>query len=130
MKTGEKSNHGGARPGAGRKPKLQYEARELFYAAVDARWETILAKLDALIARGDFNTIRWVLEQRVGKAAQSVDITTQGEKISQEPEEAPGESIVAVAREILRMEMLQGMTSEEAIRRVREWARSQRLDGG
>ena len=79
MKTEQKSKHGGAREGAGRKPRLQYEARELFCSAVDVRWDTILSKLDKLIASADFHTLRWVLEQRIGRAPQSVEmeITTQ-----------------------------------------------------
>jgi len=87
MKTEQKSKHGGARAGAGRKPKLQYEARELFYSAVDARWDTILSKLDKLIARGDFHALRWVLEQRIGRAPQSVemDITANSEPVEMSP---------------------------------------------
>jgi hypothetical protein len=87
MKMEQKSKHGGAREGAGRKPKLQYEARELFYSAVDARWDTILAKLDKLITRGDFHALRWVLEQRIGRAPQSVemDITTKEQNTEPSP---------------------------------------------
>ena len=42
LKTIPISKHGGSRKNSGRKPKLKYEARELFNLAVDQRWPLIL----------------------------------------------------------------------------------------
>ena len=80
MKTQGISKRGGARLGAGRKPKLQYEARELFNAAIDERWPLIVQKLDEWIAKGDKDILRLVIEQRIGRASQNVEVhkTQQG----------------------------------------------------
>jgi hypothetical protein len=77
MKTKVISKRGGARPGAGRKPKLQYEARELFNAAIDERWPLIVQKLDEWIVKGDKDILRLVIEQRIGRASQSLAISKQ-----------------------------------------------------
>lgn len=125
MKTEQESKHGGARPGAGRKPKLQFEARELFYTAIDDRWEAIIAKLDKLIDRGDSGTIRWLLEQRVGKASQSLDVTTQGHKIaSQDESESISEDTIAVFEELAWLSLVEGVSTKEALERFREWHKS------
>jgi hypothetical protein len=87
MKTAVKSKHGGARAGSGRKPRLQYEARELFCMAVDDRWELILAKLDEFIEKGDKEVLKMLIEQRIGRPGQSVDMTA---KILNEEVSAPG----------------------------------------
>ena len=125
MKTDGESKHGGARVGAGRKPKLQYEARELFQSAVDERWGLIMGKLDKLITDGDFNTIRWILEQRIGKAPQSLEVTTQGDKITppDEPQSLTGYLIESVS-EVLRIVQTEGVDPEEAMKRFREWHRT------
>jgi len=67
MKTIGKSTWGGKRDGSGRKPKLRHEARELFYLAIDERWERILAKIDNYILRGDKDMVKFLIEQRIGK---------------------------------------------------------------
>lgn len=74
LKTGTISKRGGARLGAGRKPKLQFEARELFNMAVDERWPRIEKKMDEWIDNGDKDMIKFLVEQRIGKPSQSVDI--------------------------------------------------------
>ncbi len=78
LKTKEKSSWGGARSGAGRKPRLQYEARELFYSAIDEEWENIIKVLQYHIRRGNKDVMKWAIEQRIGKAPQSVDISAKG----------------------------------------------------
>ncbi len=67
MKTSEKSTWGGERDGSGRKPKLKFEARELFYMAIDERWDRILAKIDKYIERGDKDILKMLIEQRIGR---------------------------------------------------------------
>lgn len=77
LKTEDISKHGGARPGAGRKPKLQFEARELFNNAIDDRWGRIMQKIDAHIEKGDKDILRLCVEQRIGKAGQSVSFKNE-----------------------------------------------------
>ena len=77
LKTKEKSSWGGVRPGSGRKPKLQYEARELFYSAIDEEWENIIKVLRYHVRRGNKDVMKWLIEQRIGKAPQSVDISSK-----------------------------------------------------
>jgi DNA polymerase elongation subunit (family B) len=82
LKTEEKSNWGGLREGSGRKPKLQYEVREIFNKAIDDEWENIIKVLQYQIRRGDKDTMKWCIEQRIGKAPQSMDIKAQGAFLS------------------------------------------------
>lgn len=74
LKTTAISRRGGARVGAGRKPKLQHEARELFNAAIDARWPLIMQKLDGLIEEGDKDVLKFIVEQRIGKATHNIAV--------------------------------------------------------
>ncbi len=76
--TNQISKRGGARVGAGRKPKMQYEARELFNMAVDARWPLIMQKIDELIQKGDKDILKMIVEQRIGKPTQSVAVKNDG----------------------------------------------------
>jgi hypothetical protein len=78
LKTKEKSSWGGLREGSGRKPKLQYEVRELFNTVIDDEWENIIKVLKSQIRNGDKETMKWCLEQRIGKAPQSMDINAKG----------------------------------------------------
>ena len=118
MKMEHKSSHGGAREGAGRKPKLQYEARGLFYSTIDDRWDMIVSKLDELIAKGDSSTLRWLLEQRIGRAPQSIDITTQGDKIT--PDNQISEDAISIAEDLLKLKLVEGIDIKEAMQRFRE----------
>jgi hypothetical protein len=68
LKTEDKSTWGGSRNGSGRKPRLQYEAREAFYNAVDDEWENINKLLKYHIHRGDKEMLKWIIEQRIGRA--------------------------------------------------------------
>ena len=76
------SRRGGARPGAGRKPKLKYEARELFNAAVDEHWDAIVTKLDESARAGDKDAIKMVIEHRIGRAPQSIEVNNQQTRVN------------------------------------------------
>lgn len=65
--TTTKIKHGGFRSGSGRKPKLQYEARELLNMAIDQRMPKILEKIDELVEKGDTTMIKLLIEQRFGR---------------------------------------------------------------
>jgi hypothetical protein len=75
-KTDRISSWGGVRVGAGRKPKLQYEARELFNSAVDLEWPYIMEMLLNYARKGDKDVLKWIVEQRIGKAPQSMDVNS------------------------------------------------------
>lgn len=74
LNTDRLSKRGGARIGAGRKPKMQHEARELFNMAIDDRWPILIAKMDQFIEDGDKDMIKWMVEQRIGRPVQSVAV--------------------------------------------------------
>ncbi|OHB14679.1 MAG: hypothetical protein A2431_00520 [Candidatus Zambryskibacteria bacterium RIFOXYC1_FULL_39_10] len=82
LKTTAISKRGGARIGAGRKPKLKFEARELFNVAVDEKWPLIVSKMDEWIENGDKDMIKFIIEQRIGKPAQAVDIRKEETKVN------------------------------------------------
>lgn len=79
MKTSDKSTWGGKRDGSGRKPKLKAEARELFYMAIDERWDKILSQIDRYIQRGDKDILKMLIEQRVGRPAPFIEAGDNGE---------------------------------------------------
>ena len=66
--------NGGKREGSGRKPKMQYEARELFNMYIDARMAKILENVAKWIDEGDKDMHKYILDQRLGKAVQGIDI--------------------------------------------------------
>lgn len=82
LKTDEISSHGGARNGAGRKPKLQYQARELFNMVVDKHWHSILDQLVKDALEGDKEAIKMVVEQRIGRPSQSLEVKKQEVKVN------------------------------------------------
>jgi hypothetical protein len=65
--TTAKIKHGGFRAGSGRKPKLQYEARELLNMAIDERLPKMFEKIDDLIEKGDPTILKMLIEQRFGR---------------------------------------------------------------
>ena len=79
MKTSNKSSWGGTRPGSGRKPKLKYETRELFYQKIDEQWDQLVNSLITKAIEGDKEILKWILDQRIGKAAQSMQMSTDPE---------------------------------------------------
>ena len=72
---------GGFREGSGRKPRQQAKQRDLFNLAVDSKWKELLEKLGEYIRAGDKEMIKYILDQRIGKAAQSIDHTSGGEAL-------------------------------------------------
>ena len=74
LKTKGISKRGGARVGAGRKPKLQFEARELFNVSVDKNWDLLMEKVWEAVKNGDKDMVKFVIEQKIGKPAQSLRI--------------------------------------------------------
>lgn len=73
--------NGGARPGAGRKPKADeitiIEKMDAI-AAPDEVWAALLGK----VREGDTQAIKTWLAYRYGQPKQQIDATTQGEKIN------------------------------------------------
>ena len=70
-----RASNGGARQGAGRKPKAD-EAKlvERLDAIIDS--DTALAKLGELVAKGDMRAIQLYLSYRYGKPKESMDINS------------------------------------------------------
>jgi len=76
----EKSNKGGKRPNSGRKKTLgsalaDYEARKKFKEAFDRNildedWDSFVLK-----AKGDMKLLTYLIDQRIGKASQSMELT-------------------------------------------------------
>lgn len=81
LKTDKKSKHGGLRENAGRKPKLNFQAREIFYAKIDERWDKLIAVLDKFIEKEDKDMVKFMIEQRIGKAPQRMEITGEGGEV-------------------------------------------------
>lgn len=74
--------NGGARPGAGRKPK----ATEVELIERLSPMEAVaLKKLEDGVKSGDYNFIKLYMEYRYGKPKQQTDVTSGGEKISSLP---------------------------------------------
>lgn len=75
----KKSNWGGSRAGAGRKPRTEYESREIFKSAFDNVFDP--EKMELLMQEAwdsrNWNMIKFFIEQRIGKA---VDV-----KVAQQP---------------------------------------------
>jgi hypothetical protein len=73
--------NGGARPGAGRKPKIEeIKIIEQMDAICipNKIWEALLMKC----AQGDTNAIKLWLSYRFGLPKQQIDVTSNGEKIA------------------------------------------------
>jgi hypothetical protein len=73
--------NGGARPGAGRKPKIQEIKiiEQMDAIAVPQRiWEALLRKCE----EGDTQALKLWLAYRLGLPKQQIDITSNGEKIA------------------------------------------------
>ncbi len=68
-----KKINGGARPGSGRKPKANFEARELFKMAFDEAFTLEDWKKLIQDAKTDSADRRYIIDQRIGKATQSME---------------------------------------------------------
>jgi len=71
----EASKNGGKRAGSGRKPKTDFTARETFKALFDANvtdedWKTFI-----LACKRDPKLMMYLIDQRIGKAAQAVELS-------------------------------------------------------
>lgn len=74
------AENGGARPGAGRKPKadeIKLIEQMDAVAVPEEAWRALWAKCQ----EGDTQAIKTWLNYRFGMPKQSVDVTTQGEKV-------------------------------------------------
>lgn len=74
-----KGTRGGARVGAGRKPKA---AEIELIEKLSPLEETALKKLAEGVKSGDYNFIKLYMEYRYGKPKQQTDITSNGEQIT------------------------------------------------
>lgn len=75
-----KGKHGGARDGAGRKPKIdEIKLIERLDNVIDS--DVAISKLKGLINDSNFNAIKLYFEYRFGKPKDSIDITSGDEAI-------------------------------------------------
>ena len=102
LKTEHKSTWGGSREGSGRKPRLQYEARELFNAVIDEEWVNITETLLNYVRKGDKEVLKWVIEQRIGRSPQSIDISARSAvlNINEIPDAERTEKVMEIARRV------------------------------
>lgn len=76
-----RKNNGGARKGAGRKPRSEeHKLIEQLDKHIDR--DDVTLKLKELILKGDFKAIQLYMNYVYGKPQDTVDITTNGEMIS------------------------------------------------
>jgi len=101
----KKGNNGGARPGAGRKPgqlsshTLQaQETKKLLVDMFQKNAKPIFSVLIEKAIDGDMQAVREVLDRVYGKAQQSMDVTSGGERMGVEITE---DQRIKLAREIL-----------------------------
>jgi len=76
------NNQGGARQGAGRKPKA--EELKIVNQAVNAITQTYGSLEEgfvALLKSGEPSLIKWVFEHAAGKPQERIDITTNGKEV-------------------------------------------------
>ena len=76
-----RKNNGGARKGAGRKPRSEeHKLIEQLDKHIDR--DDVTLKLKELILKGDFKAIQLYMNYVYGKPQDSVDITSNGEGIN------------------------------------------------
>jgi hypothetical protein len=70
---------GGARPGAGRKPKHEEDrARRLCCSAIIEKYGSLEKGLTALLASGDTALVKFVFEHAIGKPTDKIDFGNKG----------------------------------------------------
>jgi hypothetical protein len=74
------NEHGGARPGAGRKPKAD-ELNLINTMDSILPIEDVWNKVSHLVMNGDMTAIKIWIEYRLGKPKQSMDITSGGDRL-------------------------------------------------
>ncbi len=72
-----KTNWGGTRAGSGRKPKLQFEAREQFNLFVDDNIDILHDCALRHVKKGNFRALEYLFDQRYGKAPLNVETTNK-----------------------------------------------------
>ena len=74
------NKHGGARPGAGRKPKADEEKLiEKLDDIIDSK--EAIKQLHELLSKGDFRAIQLYFQYRWGKPKEQIDVTTNGDSL-------------------------------------------------
>lgn len=78
------SNHGGKRAGSGRKQKTRlkknFKAREDLYWWIDENWATLLNGLKTALTAKDKEMIKYLIDQRIGKAPQYLELGGDSKK--------------------------------------------------
>lgn len=73
------SKNGGKRKGSGRKQKehlrKNFQAREELYKWIDENWEALMKGLKVSLDKEDKEMIKYLIDQRIGKAPQRVEMT-------------------------------------------------------
>ena len=76
-----KSNRGGKRPGAGRKPiSEEMKSRELAQSAIIAKYGTIKDGMIKLLETGEPTLVKFVYEHAIGKPTDKIDLTSRVEE--------------------------------------------------
>lgn len=76
-----KSNRGGARPGAGRKPvSEEMKSRELAQSAIKKKYGTIEDGMIALLNTNEPTLVKFVWEHAQGKPTDKIDLTSRIEE--------------------------------------------------
>lgn len=103
--------NGGARPGAGRKPKIQeikiIEQMDAI-CVPDKIWEALLYKCQ----QGDTNALKLWLSYRFGLPKQQIDVTSNGEKIAP-PIQWIGKRVAIENAKVLQDDELQELDNQD-----------------
>lgn len=103
--------NGGARPGAGRKPKIQeikiIEQMDAI-CVPDKIWEALLYKCQ----QGDTNALKLWLSYRFGLPKQQIDVTSNGEKIAP-PIQWIGKRVAIENAKVLQADELQELDNQD-----------------
>lgn len=104
--------NGGARPGAGRKPKiLEIKLIEQMDAICvpEKIWEALLYKCQ----QGDTNALKLWLSYRFGLPKQQIDVTSNGEKIAP-PIQWIGKRVAIENAKVLQADELQALDFQDS----------------
>lgn len=77
----KRANNGGARKGAGRKPKIdELKLIERLDNLIDS--DEVIKKMKQLIEDDNYNALKLYMEYRFGKPKEKLDITTNNESLN------------------------------------------------
>ncbi len=76
-----RKNNGGSRPGSGRRPKAD-ELKLIEQMDAVLAPEDVWQKVASLCKQGDMQALKTWIEYRYGKPKQSMDLTTDGDKLT------------------------------------------------